>query len=172
VDCTSGSQAIDQKGKNDMSTVDQTSTMEELLKMLELAGQGYHCSQILLAMGLETQGKSNPDLIRTMAGLAGGIGFCGQTCGALTGGACLIALYAGSGTLDEEDHPRLNAMIGELVEWFTQEFSEFYGGIQCLEILAEDPRNQLERCPDIVKRTYEAVKSLLLENGIDPSEGR
>lgn len=155
-----------------MSSFDQLSTMDEILRMLELSGQGFHCSQILMSLGLEAQGKSNPDLIRAMAGLAGGVGFCGETCGALTGGACLIALYAGRGTPDEEDHPRLNLMISELVEWFTQEYTACYGGILCKEILGDDPKNQLERCPDIVKRTYEAVKSLLVENGFDPSEGR
>lgn len=154
-------------------TVSQgTSTLDELLLIAELAQQGFHCSQILLFLGLEAQGKSNPDLVRAMAGLAGGIGFCGETCGALSGGACLIALYAGRGTPEEEDHPKLNLMINELVEWFTQEFSECYGGINCREILSEDPANQMVRCPDLVIRTYQKAKSLLLDNGFDLSEGR
>ena len=155
-----------------MNSSDQLSSMDELLRMLELSSKGFHCSQILLNLGLEAQGKTNPDLIRAMAGLAGGIGFCGDTCGALTGGACLIALYSGRGTADEEEDPNLNLMINELVEWFTQEYTACYGGIQCRDILADDPAKQLERCPDIVKRTYETVKSLLVENGFDPSEGR
>ena len=155
-----------------MSPVDEASTMDELLRMLVLSGQGFHCSQILLFLGLEAQGKSNPDLIRAMSGIAGGIGFCGDTCGALAGGACLIALYAGRGTAEEEDHPRLNLMINELFEWFTAEFSECYGCIHCREILAEDPANQLVRCPGIVTRTYQKAKSLLLENGFDLSQGR
>jgi C_GCAxxG_C_C family probable redox protein len=155
-----------------MSSGDESSTVNELLKMLELTGQGFHCSQILLSLGLEAQGKSNPDLIRAVSGLAGGVGFCGDTCGALTGGACLIALYAGRGTPEEEDHPRLNLMINELVEWFTAEFSECYGGIHCREILAEDPANRTVRCPGIVTKTYQKVKSLLLENGFDLSRGR
>jgi C_GCAxxG_C_C family probable redox protein len=146
--------------------------MDEMLRMLELAGHGFHCSQILLFLGLDAQGKQNPDLIRTMAGLAGGVGFCGDICGALTGGACLLALYAGRGTTDEEENPRLNVMINELVEWFTQEFSECYGGIHCREILGDDPRNQASRCPELVTRTYEKVKFLLLESGLDLSEGR
>ncbi len=146
--------------------------MDELLRMLELAGQRFHCSQILLFLGLDAQEKQNPDLIRAMAGLAGGVGFCGDICGALTGGACLLALYAGRGTADEEEDPRLNVMINELVEWFTQEFSECYGGIHCREILGDDPRNQTSRCPELVTRTYEKVKFLLLENDLDLSEGR
>ncbi len=146
--------------------------MDELLRMLQLAGQGYHCSQVLLSLGLEAQGKTNPDLIRAMAGLAGGIGFCGDTCGALTGGACLLALYAGKATPEEEEDPKLNLMVSELVDWFTEEFSHCYGGIHCREILADDPSNQLKRCPGLVTGTYEKVKELLLENGFDLSEGR
>lgn len=153
-----------------MSRCEQAGTVDELLRMLELSGQGFHCSQIMLFLGLESQGKTDPDLIRAMAGLAGGIGFCGDTCGALTGAACLVALFAGRGSPDEEEHPRLNLMISELVEWFTNEFSECYGGIQCRQILAEDPRNQTVRCPAIVTRTYQKAKSLLMENGFDLSE--
>ena len=63
-------------------------------------------------------------------------------------------------------------MINELVEWFTVEFSECYGGIHCNEILAEDPANQMARCPGIVTKTYQKVKSTLLENGFDLSRGR
>jgi hypothetical protein len=100
------------------------------------------------------------------------VGFSGDICGALTGGACFLSLYAGRGTADEEEDPRLNVMINELVEWFTQEFSECYGGIHCREILGDDPRNQTSRCPELVTRTYEKVKFLLLENDLDLSEGR
>jgi C_GCAxxG_C_C family probable redox protein len=146
--------------------------MDEVVRMLELAGQGFHCSQILLFLGLDAQGKQSPELIRAMAGLAGGVGFSGDICGALTGGACLLGLYGGRGTADEEDHPRLNVMINDLVEWFSQEFSECYGGIHCRDILGDDPHNQFTRCPGLVTRTYEHVNALLLDNGFDLSENR
>jgi C_GCAxxG_C_C family probable redox protein len=146
--------------------------MDELLRMLQLAGQGYHCSQILLFMGLEAQGKADPDLIRAMAGLAGGLGFSGDTCGALTGGACLLGLYSGRGTPEEEEDPRLNLMIHDLCEWFSREQGRLYGGIHCREILADDARNQATRCPGIVTGTYEKVKSLLMDHGFDLTEGR
>ncbi len=144
----------------------------EVFRMIELAGQGFHCSQILLLMGLEAQGKENPDLIRTMTALAGGLGFSGDTCGALTGGACLLGLYAGRGLPEEEEDPRLNVMIEDLVNWFTETFSNLYGGIRCSEILDDDPNNQRSRCPGLVTETYERVKTLLIDNGFDLSEGR
>ncbi|MFZ0931868.1 MAG: C-GCAxxG-C-C family protein, partial [Syntrophobacteraceae bacterium] len=60
--------------------------MEEMIRMIHLAEQGFYCSQILLLMGLEARGKNNVDLVRSVSGLAGGIGFSGEVCGALTGG--------------------------------------------------------------------------------------
>lgn len=144
----------------------------ETVRMFELAQKGFTCSQILLSLGLEAQGKSDPDLIRAMSGLAGGIGFCGDVCGALTGGACLVGLYAGRGTSQEEEDPKLNLMISQLVEWFSAQFGEMYGGIQCSVILDDNPKNRTARCPALVTGVYEKVKSLLSENGFDLTQGR
>ena len=144
----------------------------EMMRMIELGRQGFYCSQILLFMGLEAQGKSNTDLIRVMSALAGGLGFSGDLCGALTGGACLLGLYAGRGLPEEEEDPRLNLMITELVEWFAQEYGQVYGGIRCETILGDDPVAKRTRCPTLVLGTYEKVKALLLENGFDLSGGR
>jgi C_GCAxxG_C_C family probable redox protein len=142
-----------------------------MIRMLQLASQGFYCSQILLFMGLEAQGKTDPDLIRAMAGLAGGLGFSGDVCGALTGGACLLGLYAGKGASEEEEDPRLNLMVAELAEWFTQEYGQTYGGIRCDTILGDDPHSRAKRCPGLVTATFEKVKALLTENGFDLSEG-
>jgi C_GCAxxG_C_C family probable redox protein len=140
---------------------------EEFFRMVEIAQQEFYCSQILLMMGLEAQGKQNPELIRAMAGLVGGLGFCGKTCGSLTGGACLLALYAGKGSEEEVEDSRLNAMIRELVEWFEREQCANYGDINCERILENNPKNRLERCPQLVYATYEKVKAILAENGYD-----
>jgi C_GCAxxG_C_C family probable redox protein len=140
---------------------------DETFRLITLAGQGFYCSQILLLMGLEAQGKSNPDLIRAMAGLAGGLGFTGDTCGALTGGACLLGLYAGKGLPEEAEGEKLNLMISELVDWFTEEFGRLHGGIRCETILWDDPRNRSVKCPSLTIGTYEKVKALLVEYGFD-----
>ena len=42
-----------------------------LARMKELKQQGFFCSQILMTLGMELQGKENTDLIRAMNGLAG-----------------------------------------------------------------------------------------------------
>ena len=145
---------------------------DEMIRMIQLAQQGFYCSQVLLFMGLEAQGKANADLIRAMAGLAGGLGFSGDICGVLTGGACLLGLYAGKGTPAEAEDPRLNVMVTQLVEWFNGEFGQTYGGCSCEAILGDDPQSRTTRCPTLVLTTYKKVKALLIENGFDLSEGR
>lgn len=147
---------------------EETSVANEMVRMTQLKLQGFHCSQILLLLGLERQDKENPDLVRAMNGLAGGLGFAGKTCGVLTGAACLLGLYAGRGQLEEQEDHRLNIMIQDLVSWFETRFGESYGGIDCQTILDDDPWNRMQRCPKLVIETYSMVKELLKDNGFIP----
>lgn len=139
---------------------------DEMARLAELRLQGFHCSQILLILGLERQNKVNPDLVRAMAGLANGLGDSGKLCGVLSGAACLIGLYAGRGTLEEKDHNRLNLMIQNLVDWFEEKFSASYGGIDCVTILNDDPWNKMLRCPNLTIETYVKVLEILEENAL------
>ena len=141
--------------------------MDDLPRMSELKNQGYYCSQILLMLDLEMRGKSNPDLVRAMQGLAGGIGFTGLTCGVLTGAACWLGLYAGKGTSTDEDDPRLIFMTEDLVRWFQQTWGERFGGIDCDDILANGVGRMANRCAEITLETRQKVKEILVENGFD-----
>lgn len=141
--------------------------MDDLERMQELKQQGFYCSQILLIMGMELQGKENPDLVAAMHGLAGGIGFAGETCGALTGGGCLLGLYAGKGAAEQDEDPRLLLMCQELASWFREEYGPRYGGICCEDILAAGGKDMGSPCPAIVASTYQKIKELLVENGFD-----
>jgi hypothetical protein len=143
--------------------------MSDLDRMQELKQQGFFCSQILMILGLELQGLENPQLVRAMHGLAGGLGFTGETCGALTGGACLLALYAGKGQPVDEDDPRLLFMVDDLVKWFKAGYGQDYGDIRCETILSGAPNVQAARCPVMVAGTFQKVKELLVENGFDLS---
>ena len=90
-------------------------------------------------------------------------------CGALSGGATLLGLYAGKGTPEQEDDPRLHFMIEDLVKWFKTEYGEPFGGIRCEEIIAGDSQNTTRRCPLMVAGVFQKVKELLVENGYDLS---
>lgn len=143
----------------------------EQMSMVQRVHQGFHCTEVLMFAGLEAQGKSNPDLIRAVSALAGGVGFSGEVCGALTGGACLLGLYAGRGHESEKADKNLNIMVDELVDWFSVKYGEQYGGIRCREITEDDPRNTPLRCPRIVAGVLKKAKSLLSEYGVQWDRG-
>lgn len=141
--------------------------MTDLEQMQQMKAQGFYCSQIIMKLGLELQGLENPQLVRAVHGLAGGLGFSGELCGALSGGACLLGLYAGKALPEETEDPRLNFMIADLVNWFKQEYGQTYGGIRCEEIVGDSGKNMAARCPLIVTGTYQRVKELLVEHDFD-----
>lgn len=132
-------------------------------EMLALYEQGYDCAQILMRMVLDAEGKENPDMIRALAGLNGGIGGSAGTCGCMTGGACLLAYYAGKGADDETSHKNYQDMMLKFTEWF-KEYTAEYGGVECYQILDGDNRNKIQRCPLIMEATLEKCLTLLEEN--------
>jgi C_GCAxxG_C_C family probable redox protein len=135
---------------------------DDSFSVMDFAMKGYQCSQILMAVALEAQGKQNPDLVRAMSGLLGGMG-SGKTCGALTGGCSVLGFYAGWGTPDSNPDERLAAMLGEFVEWFETEYTQRYGSIECKEIVGDDMRNKMTRCPHIVLESLVRLKEILAE---------
>jgi C_GCAxxG_C_C family probable redox protein len=149
--------------------------MDDLLRIKELNEQGFLCSQIMVSLGLEMQGKTNPDLVRSVGALADGIGTSGNLCGALTGGACLLGLYAGKGKPEELEDERLYLMTLSLVDWFTETTGKQFNGITCDQILDGKRSNIPARCPGIVVSVYQKCKQLLVEYGFDlngtPAEG-
>ena len=62
----------------------QLTTDEIVVQMIGLAEKNYNCSQILMILALQQEGKENPGLVRAMSGLGDGCGFfqeCKQICG-------------------------------------------------------------------------------------------
>jgi len=141
------------------------------LKMMELSYKGYYCSQILILLALECQGKSNPDLVRTLGGLANGCGSDVGTCGVLTGGACLLGLYAGKGTDDEYEDEVLRYLVNDLTAWFERTVGERHGGITC-GVIVGDRTEMRQRCGAIVQETYTYIMELLTFSGYDITQGK
>jgi hypothetical protein len=69
---------------------------DEMARIAQLRAEGFYCSQILLILGFERQGKRNPELVKAMNGLANGLGDCGKICGVLTG-ACVCLAFTPAG---------------------------------------------------------------------------
>lgn len=135
--------------------------MDELyMEMIEMSSKGYYCSQILMKIILKIEGKDNSDLIRSMGGLIGGLGFNQNICGALTGGCCIIGYFASKGDDDEVEDENLNIMIKELIEWFENEGSN-KKGVNCKDILDGDFNNKTKICPNLVLNTFQKVIEIL-----------
>ena len=141
-----------------------------VFQMMKLKAKGYCCAQIILILALEGQGKRNADLVRSVGGLCFGINWSGEVGGALSGGACLISLYAGKGTDEDAPDSRCMTMIGELVEWFTKVAEDQYGGTRCHEIIEKCPDRSI--CSLIVADTYNKCMDILVRHGFDPAAGK
>ena len=139
------------------------------IRMMQLAAKGYYCSQIIVQLALEARGEENPSLVRAMAGPAYGCGSGRATCGALTGGCCLLALYAAKGRDAESESDRLFLMLNELTDWFDQQVGARYGGRACETITGEDgPAAARQRCGGIVAETFAKAMEILMANDFDP----
>lgn len=141
--------------------------MPDTDRVLELGRQRFYCSQIVMTMALDLQGRDDPALIRAMDGLAGGLGFTGEVCGTLTAGAAALGLYAGRGRASDDEDPTMVFMIEDLVHWFADGYGQAYGGIRCREIVGGEPGSQASRCPAMIAGTFQKVKDLLVANGFD-----
>ena len=143
---------------------------DTLIRMLRLGQQGYTCSQIIILLGLELRSESNPGLVRAMGGLAYGCGSGHGSCGVLTGGCCLLALYAGKGSAEETPSDRLALMLQDLSDWFSQHTGCGPNDMSCDAIVGEvGPVPSRQRCGAILAETYEKVLEILVTNQIDPT---
>ncbi len=141
-----------------------------IFRLIKLKSKGFCCAQIMLMLALEAQGKSNAELVRSVGGLCFGIHGVGEACGALSGGACLLSLYTGKGSDDEEPDPQRQSMLGQLIDWFGRQAEGVYGGTRCNDILEKFPDRGI--CGQIVVETYGKCLEILAGHGFDPAVGK
>jgi C_GCAxxG_C_C family probable redox protein len=99
-----------------------------------------------------------------MGGLCYGIGYSGEMCGALSGGACLISLVAGKGEDDESPKEKMPLMLSELVDWFREKVQGPYGSAKCDDILGANADKR--PCMALIAETYDKAMSILKAHGI------
>ena len=145
--------------------------MDDLdLQMMRMASQGLSCAQILVALGLEIRGESNPALVRAMAGLAYGCGTGGASCGALTGACCLMAFCAGTEEMPEGGPERLAVLLEALSDWFDERAGTPDGDFSCRAIVGEEgPAAARRKCGLLVADTFRKTMEILAANGFDPA---
>jgi hypothetical protein len=141
---------------------------ETMIRILQMAHKGYSCSQIPILLALEARAEQNPALVRAAAGLAYGCGTCKGSCGVLTGGSCVLALFAGKGSDEEEESDGFMLMLQELSDWFSERVGGQYGGIECQAIVGDEGLTATrQRCGAILAETYTKVMDILISNGFD-----
>ena len=142
----------------------QKKSADEIVKrMIQLAENGYNCSQILMVLAQEQEIRENPDLIRAMSGLGDGCGFFRETCGVMTGAACLLAWYAGKGADNETESEKLLPMLQEFGDWFQQEIGDRYNGTHCKDIVGDQvgtPEGK-QICGGIIFQSFSKLNEIL-----------
>ncbi|MBW2442955.1 MAG: C_GCAxxG_C_C family protein [Deltaproteobacteria bacterium] len=150
-------------------------TADELVtRMIELAEKNYNCSQIMMILALEQEGRENPGLVRAMSGLGDGCGFFKETCGIMTGAASILAWYAGKGADDETESEKLLPMLEDLGDWFQQEIAAKYSGTRCNDIVGDlvGTESGKQICGTIIFQTFGRVNEILAENGFHQQRDR
>lgn len=135
-------------------------------RIFTIKNAGYCCTQVMLKMALDEEGKENEDLLRSVNGLCMGIGSNQKTCGVLTGGIAILGLYAGKG--NDREFPRIeySDMVDEFTEWFKAEF----GSTECSDIIGvctltdfATNREYVLKCGDIMVKSYERIQEILTD---------
>ena len=144
----------------------QKSSDEIVMRMIELAGKNYNCSQIMMILALDQTGRENPELIRAMSGLGDGCGFFNETCGIMTAAASILSWYAGKGADSETESETLLPMLQELGDWFQDEISEKYQGTRCKDIVGDlvGTEEGKQICGGIIFQTYNKINEILAAN--------
>ncbi len=137
--------------------------MELKERLMELGLEGFECSQMMMAVILEAAGMENPDLLRAMSGLTGGMGHGGGVCGALTGGCCILGLFTGKGESEELEHSRSREIIQEYVEWFGDNWESHYGSSRCQDIVQGDFSKCMTVCFPMIESCCEKIMDMLTE---------
>ncbi len=139
---------------------------EIVMRMIELAEKNYNCSQIMMILALDQEGRESPELVRAMSGLGDGCGFFKETCGIMTAAASILSWYAGKGADSETESEKLLLMLEELGDWFQDEISEKYQGTRCKDIVGDlvGTEEGKQICGGIIFQTYGKVNEILVAN--------
>ncbi len=122
--------------------------------------EGLCCSQVIMKLALTLRGEKNESLLTAASGLCMGL-HTGRVCGVLSAACMALALFDAKNAAEH--------MIPQLMEWYEETYGESFNGMDCMDICAGKFKS--DRCRDILIRTWEKTKALLVEYGFDLEEG-
>ena len=124
--------------------------------MEQVLMRGVCCSEALVRLGLALRGEENETFALASAGLCDGL-HGGHLCGALTGGALLLAMF---------DRPfAARSMIPELTGWFDDIYGMEYGSMNCEDITGGDAHRKVEVCRPLIRAVGDKCVELLEQYG-------
>lgn len=140
---------------------------ERMLQLMRWGREGYSCAQILFLLAFAARGGAHSGLVRSMAGLAYGGGSGLATCGAVTGGYCLLAFLSSENPDDDRPSDRLPLMLDELTDWFAARVGQSPGPVTCDAVVGPaGTAAARQECGLLVNDTYEQVLSILAAHGM------
>jgi C_GCAxxG_C_C family probable redox protein len=117
-------------------------TPEEMAQRAkELFGQRMHCSQAVAAAVQEAEGTQDPEVIKALGALGGGIASQGEACGCLTGGIAALSQIHSRSSPDQKESPQMWRVSIQLVKRF-RELTADHGSINCRDIARVDWRDK------------------------------
>ena len=130
---------------------------------------GFNCSQAVFSTYAESLGLDPATALKIACGFGAGMGFTGETCGAVTGAFMLIGLKYGK--FKPEDNQAKEKTYA-LVQEFAKRFRELHGSLKCKELLPYDISVPGEAdkakaeglyttvCPKLVRSAAEIVEEI------------
>lgn len=114
------------------------------------------CASIMLKTGFDLEDVEDETALTAIEGLCGGMRSGKYPCGVLSGACCMISFLA------PEDAPD---MIPELTQWFSDNYTQLYGGINCSDIkrCPEDAA----KCQQVMEQTYQKAMEILEAHGYE-----
>lgn len=126
--------------------------------------KGYNCAQsVLLTMHEHYGNKPNELIPKIASAFGGGIGRCGNLCGALTGAIMAIGLKHGTNELGMEKRETAAAQAQRFYEQFTRQFGTPY----CRELIGYDLTDPQQLKEARERKVFDEKCTRFVEKAVD-----
>jgi C_GCAxxG_C_C family probable redox protein len=137
-------------------------------KAEKIFSSGFNCSQGVFTAFAVDEGMEEAVALRLSTPFGGGVGGCGETCGAVSGAYMVIGLKHGRASLDDAE---AKEVVYSIMAEFRKKFSEEFGSLKCSELVGVDMGNyeerskareqgRLERCKDFVRGAVRILEDI------------
>jgi C_GCAxxG_C_C family probable redox protein len=149
--------------------------MNKVEEAVECFGQGFACSQAILATYGGPLGLDRDQALRLAEGFAGGMAGLGETCGAVSGALLVLGLKFGRTRPDDVD---AKMATNRRVREFVRQYEARHGSVKCRDLLgcsidtpeklqsARDRKLFTTICPGLVRDAAEILEPLLGEDPV------